>query len=104
MPAPQTLSWPADSGAWLRRQDAPPPRGVATEVRVLDKGQQERSGEKFLPLPPEACCTGKGCPYMRLETVEKLSLSLAGIDREQELHPAPPQLIGPAQRTGRETG
>mgnify|MGYP001765740664 CR=1 FL=1 len=50
---------------------------VATEAGILHKMQREAPGKTLLPAPPEdESCSCNECPFMRLNTLEKLYLCL----------------------------
>ncbi|MBT8493777.1 MAG: quinolinate synthase NadA [Deltaproteobacteria bacterium] len=50
---------------------------VATEAGILHKMAQEAPGKTLIPAPPEDdSCSCNLCPYMRLNTLEKLYLCL----------------------------
>jgi quinolinate synthase len=58
---------------------------VATEAGILHQMQKESPGKTFLPLPPEAGCACNNCPYMKLNTMEKLYLCLRDLEPRIEL-------------------
>jgi quinolinate synthase len=45
---------------------------VATEAGILHQMERGAPGKKFIPAPPEANCACNDCPYMKLNTMEKL--------------------------------
>ncbi len=45
---------------------------VATESGILHQMQMQAPSKEFFAAPPEANCACNECPYMRLNTVEKL--------------------------------
>jgi quinolinate synthase len=45
---------------------------VATESGILHQMQKSAPGKRFVPAPPEANCACNDCPYMKLNTMEKL--------------------------------
>ena len=49
---------------------------VATEVGILHQMKQVRPDAEFLCSPPNSGCDCASCPYMRLNTLEKLYLCL----------------------------
>lgn len=49
---------------------------VATEVGILHQMKQSRPDAEFLCSPPNSGCDCAMCPYMRLNTLEKLYLCL----------------------------
>ena len=49
---------------------------VATEVGILHQMKQSRPDAEFICSPPNSGCNCASCPYMRLNTLEKLYLCL----------------------------
>jgi len=49
---------------------------VATEVGILHQMRQQRPGVTLIPAPPNSGCNCSICPYMRLNTLEKVYLAL----------------------------
>lgn len=45
---------------------------VATETGILHQMQKDNPGKTFIPAPPNNNCACNDCPYMKLNTVEKL--------------------------------
>jgi quinolinate synthase len=45
---------------------------VATESGILHQMEKAAPGKTFVPAPPEANCACNDCPYMKLNTMEKL--------------------------------
>jgi quinolinate synthase len=45
---------------------------VATESGILHQMERTAPGNRYIPAPPEANCSCNECPYMRLNTLEKL--------------------------------
>jgi quinolinate synthase len=45
---------------------------VATEAGILHQMRKQAPSNVYLPLPPEAACSCNECPYMKLNTMEKL--------------------------------
>jgi quinolinate synthase len=45
---------------------------VATETGILRQMQKDNPGKTFIPAPPNNNCACNDCPYMKLNTVEKL--------------------------------
>jgi quinolinate synthase len=45
---------------------------VATESGILHQMQKAAPDKEFIPAPPEANCACNDCPYMKLNTMEKL--------------------------------
>jgi len=58
---------------------------VATEAGILHQMQKESPEKEFIPLPPEAGCACNNCPYMKLNTLEKLYLCLRDLKPQIEL-------------------
>jgi len=56
---------------------------VATEVGILHLMQKARPDVELIPAPPASGCNCSICPYMRLNTLEKLYLCMR--DRTPEL-------------------
>ena len=49
---------------------------VATEVGILHQMQQARPDAQLIPAPPSSGCNCAICPYMRLNSLEKLYLCM----------------------------
>ncbi len=49
---------------------------VATEEGIIYQMQKASPSKKFIPAPPEASCSCNECPYMKLNTMEKLYLCM----------------------------
>ncbi|HJY64170.1 MAG TPA: quinolinate synthase NadA [Ignavibacteria bacterium] len=49
---------------------------VATEEGIIYQMQKRSPDKKFIPAPPEANCSCNECPYMKLNTMEKLYLCM----------------------------
>ncbi|TAE58311.1 MAG: quinolinate synthase NadA [Nostocales cyanobacterium] len=49
---------------------------VATEPGIIHQMQKLAPGKHFIPAPPESNCNCNECPFMRLNTLEKLYLSM----------------------------
>lgn len=49
---------------------------VATEPGILHQMQKAAPNRQFIPAPPEASCACNECPYMKLNTMEKLYLCM----------------------------
>ncbi len=59
---------------------------VATEVGILHKMAQEAPGKTLIPAPPEdESCSCSTCPYMKLNTLEKLYLCLRDLQPRVEV-------------------
>ena len=49
---------------------------VATEPGIIHQMKKTAPGKEFIPAPPEANCSCNDCPYMKLNTLEKLYLCM----------------------------
>ena len=49
---------------------------IATEPGVIKQMSEKAPGKIFIPAPPESNCSCNECPYMRLNTMEKLYLCM----------------------------
>lgn len=49
---------------------------VATEEGIIYQMQKKSPDKLFIPAPPEANCSCNECPYMKLNTMEKLYLCM----------------------------
>ena len=49
---------------------------VATEPGIIHQMEKQTPKKHFIPAPPEANCSCNECPYMRLNTLEKLYLAM----------------------------
>lgn len=49
---------------------------VATEEGIIYQMQKASPSKKFIPAPPNANCACNECPYMKLNTLEKLYLCM----------------------------
>ncbi|ERN41991.1 quinolinate synthetase complex, A subunit [Rubidibacter lacunae KORDI 51-2] len=56
---------------------------VATEPGIIYQMQKAAPDKEFIPAPPIANCNCNECPYMRLNTLEKLYLCMR--DRQPEI-------------------
>ena len=56
---------------------------VATEPGIIHQMELKNPGKKFIPAPPESGCNCNECPYMKLNTMEKLYLCMR--DRSPEI-------------------
>ena len=102
-PAAQIVAHPECTEAILRHADhvastsgligfvkASPAREfiVATEVGIMHKMHAEAPGKLLLPAPPEdESCSCNTCPFMRLNTLEKLYLCLRDLAPEVDVPP-----------------
>ena len=49
---------------------------VATEARILHQMQKNCPDKIFIPAPPNNSCACNNCPFMKLNTLEKLYISM----------------------------
>lgn len=49
---------------------------VATEAGILHQMQKNCPDKTFIPAPPDNSCACNDCPYMKLNTLEKLYLCM----------------------------
>ena len=49
---------------------------IATEPGIIHQMEKNNSEKTFIPAPPENNCACNECPYMRLNTLEKVYLAL----------------------------
>jgi quinolinate synthase len=49
---------------------------VATEVGIIHQMKKASPNKNFIPAPPEKNCSCNECPYMKLNTLEKLYLCM----------------------------
>ncbi|MBK8773781.1 MAG: quinolinate synthase NadA [Chitinophagaceae bacterium] len=49
---------------------------IATEAGIIYQMQKKCPGKTFIPAPPENTCACNDCPYMKLNTLEKLYLCI----------------------------
>ena len=49
---------------------------VATEAGIIHQMEKSCPGKAFIPAPPEENCACNECPYMKLNTMEKLYLCM----------------------------
>jgi quinolinate synthase len=73
---------------------------VATEVGILHKMQQEAPGKTLIAAPPETeGCSCNTCPFMRLNTLEKLYLALRDLRPQVDVpEPVRVRALRPIQR------
>jgi quinolinate synthase len=60
---------------------------VATEPGIIHQMEKASPNKKFWPLPPEAGCACNNCPYMKLNTLEKLYLALRDLEPQVDVEP-----------------
>ena len=49
---------------------------MATEAGILHQMKKACPGKMFIPAPPDNGCACNECPYMRLNTLEKVYLCM----------------------------
>src|SRR5206468_10626225 len=49
---------------------------VATETGILHQMQKDASHKTFIPAPPDNACACNDCPFMKLNTLEKVYLCM----------------------------
>ncbi|HCP45058.1 MAG TPA: quinolinate synthase NadA, partial [Deltaproteobacteria bacterium] len=59
---------------------------VGTEAGIIHQMEKASPDKQFLPLPPEAGCACNNCPYMKLNTIEKLYLCMRDLEPRIELN------------------
>lgn len=55
---------------------------VATEPGIITQMEKHAPGKTYIPAPPTSNCACNECPYMRLNTLEKLYLCLRDLQPE----------------------
>jgi quinolinate synthase len=60
---------------------------VATEAGILHQMQKAAPDKVFIPAPPEANCACNECPFMKMNTLEKLYLCLRDLTPRIEMSP-----------------
>lgn len=72
---------------------------VATEAGILHQMEKAAPAKTFFPAPPDANCACNECPYMKLNTMEKLYLCMKNRSPEISLEPSiMQQALLPIQR------
>lgn len=72
---------------------------VATEPGIIHQMKKAAPAKEFIPAPPEANCACNNCPYMKLNTLEKLYLCMKERSPKIELDPVlRERALGPIQR------
>jgi quinolinate synthase len=56
---------------------------IATESGIIHQMKKQAPGKEFIPAPPNANCACNDCPYMKLNTLEKLYLCMR--DKKPEI-------------------
>jgi quinolinate synthase len=57
---------------------------VATEAGIIHQMKKAAPDKEYIPAPPGASCACNECPYMKLNTVEKLHRCMR--DRQPQIH------------------
>ena len=60
---------------------------VVTEAGILHAMQKAAPDKVFIPAPPEAACACNECPFMKMNTLEKVYLSLRDLSPRLEMSP-----------------
>ncbi len=73
---------------------------IATEAGILHKMKKEAPGKILIPAPPEdESCSCNECPYMRLNTLEKLYLCLRDLSPQIDVpEPTRSRALQPIER------
>ncbi|WP_330203271.1 quinolinate synthase NadA [Cyanobacterium sp. Dongsha4] len=72
---------------------------IATEPGIIHQMQKDAPHKSFIPAPPENNCNCNECPYMRLNTLEKVYLALKNRTPSIEIPPSIQQkALQPIQR------
>ncbi|MTF39016.1 quinolinate synthase NadA [Cyanobacterium aponinum] len=72
---------------------------IATESGIIHQMQKDAPHKSFIPAPPENNCNCNECPYMRLNTLEKVYLALKNRTPNIEIPPSIQQkALQPIQR------
>ncbi len=69
------------------QSDDAPAYIVATEAGILHQMRLKAPGKHFIAAPPEANCACNECPFMRLNTPEKVYLALRDLSPAVDLDP-----------------
>ena len=74
------------------QSDPAPSFIVATEPGIIHQMEKYAPGKTFIPAPPENNCNCNNCPYMKMNTLEKLYLCMKNknpqIEMEESLRSA----------------
>lgn len=68
---------------------------VVTEPGILHAMERQAPGKTFIPAPPAANCACNECPFMKMNTLEKVYLALRDLSPKIEMAP---ELIARARR------
>ncbi len=60
---------------------------VVTEAGILHAMQKAAPDKVFIPAPPDAACACNECPFMKMNTLEKVYLSLRDLSPRLEMSP-----------------
>ena len=60
---------------------------MVTEPGIIHQMTKQAPGKMFIPAPPLTSCACNECPYMRLNTLEKLYLAMQNRKPEISLSP-----------------
>ena len=60
---------------------------VVTEPGILHQMQKEAPQKTFIPAPPAANCACNECPFMKMNTLEKVYLALRDLEPRIEMAP-----------------
>ena len=60
---------------------------IATEMGVQHQMEKRRPGVELICAPPDSGCQCASCPYMRLNTMEKLYVALRDLKGEVTVPP-----------------
>jgi quinolinate synthase len=84
-PLLERASFIGSTSALLKHVQTSPSRSfiVATESGILHQMRKAAPDKVYIPAPPEANCACNDCPYMKLNTLEKLYLCMR--DRAPEI-------------------
>jgi quinolinate synthase len=61
---------------------------VVTEPGILHQMQKQAGDKTFIPAPPAANCACNECPFMRMNTLEKVHSSLRDLSPRIEMSPS----------------
>jgi quinolinate synthase len=61
---------------------------VVTEPGILHQMQKQAGDKTFIPAPPAANCACNECPFMRMNTLEKVHASLRDLSPRIEMSPS----------------
>ncbi len=61
---------------------------VVTESGIMHQMKLKNPEKEFIPAPPESGCSCNECPYMRLNTVDKLISCMENMSPQVEVDPA----------------